>query len=220
MYQHRHCSSFQKLLFITYPANQELEASTSRNYNLYASQIEGLLPSKTIRKLDAGKVEVRRLGLSEYMGRLYSLPEVRELEIFRSFIQESHVSERHQLTKRLTSLEMTSPLEDAQESPASPSSPSPLKKFNSLNFDQESTVSDFRKSVDAFSRSGVKCSTAQRLTLYGLYKQSMFGDVDYQRPKDDARGQRKYDAWNVFNGLTQEQVSKIYIYIYHRPECR
>jgi hypothetical protein len=35
---------------------RQLEVSTSRNYNLYTSQIEGLLPSKTLRKLDAGRV--------------------------------------------------------------------------------------------------------------------------------------------------------------------
>ena len=169
-----------------------------------------MLPSKTFRKLDAGLVEVRRLGLSEYMARLHAQPEIREMETFKSFITESEVAERHQLTKRLTSL-MT-PL-DVQ---GPPGSPSPVKKnvagkFAELDLHTNVSFSQFRTCVDSFSKSGIKCSTSQRLTLYGLYKQSMFGDIDYVRPADDTKGQRKYDAWNVFNGLSQAESMSAYV---------
>jgi acyl-CoA-binding protein len=85
-----------------------------------------------------------------------------------------------------------------------------------LELDNRVSFAQFRSSVDAFSKSGARCSTAQRLTLYGLYKQSMFGDIDYPRPNGDPKLQRKYDAWNVFKGLGQSQCMSAYVGIVNK----
>jgi acyl-CoA-binding protein len=106
--------------------------------------------------------------------------------------------------------------------PSAPSLLSPflLQKKNEplagLELDNRVSFAQFRSSVDAFSKSGARCSTAQRLTLYGLYKQSMFGDIDYPRPKGDPKLQRKYDAWNVFKGLGQSQCMSAYVGIVNK----
>ncbi|KAK0650211.1 Autophagy-related protein 37 [Lasiodiplodia hormozganensis] len=62
-----------------------------------------------------------------------------------------------------------------------------------------------------------KPPSAIRLKLYGLYKQSMEGDVDgiMERPEGDdeqtKRSQEKWDAWKQQNGLSRTEAKRRYI---------
>ncbi|XP_060923337.1 acyl-CoA-binding protein-like [Limanda limanda] len=48
--------------------------------------------------------------------------------------------------------------------------------------------------------------------LYGLYKQSTVGDVDYERPGIlDFVGKLKWDAWIIFKGMTKEEAMAAYV---------
>ena len=63
---------------------------------------------------------------------------------------------------------------------------------------------------------------ADRLRLYGLYKQAMEGDIDgvMERPSAATAGMRsedlkremdKWDAWNAQKGLTKTEAKRRYI---------
>lgn len=62
---------------------------------------------------------------------------------------------------------------------------------------------------------------ADRLRLYGLYKQAMEGDVDgvmdrpggagYTRDDDTIREQEKWDAWDAQKGVTRTEAKRRYI---------
>ncbi|OJD31503.1 acyl binding protein [Diplodia corticola] len=62
-----------------------------------------------------------------------------------------------------------------------------------------------------------KPPSSTRLKLYGLYKQSMEGDVDgiMERPDGDdeqtRRSQEKWDAWKQQNGLSRTEAKRRYI---------
>ena len=52
-----------------------------------------------------------------------------------------------------------------------------------------------------------------KLQLYGLYKQSLKGDIKDKRPWLDMVGQAKWDAWKQFEGMSKENAGLAYIYI-------
>lgn len=62
-----------------------------------------------------------------------------------------------------------------------------------------------------------KPPVTERLKLYGLYKQSMEGDVSYvqERPVGDSdqarKDQEKWDSWNGNSGLSRTEAKKRYI---------
>ncbi|KAH8723556.1 acyl CoA binding protein-domain-containing protein [Phaeosphaeriaceae sp. PMI808] len=62
-----------------------------------------------------------------------------------------------------------------------------------------------------------KPPSSTRLSLYGLYKQAMEGDVDgiMQRPQgnseQDQRAREKWDAWKQQNGLSRTEAKRRYI---------
>jgi len=59
-----------------------------------------------------------------------------------------------------------------------------------------------------------KIDQENQLTLYGLYKQAMVGDVNVSRPwLLDMVGQAKWDAWKKFEGFTMVNAGLAYIYI-------
>uniref|UniRef100_G3SNP7 Acyl-CoA binding domain containing 7 n=1 Tax=Loxodonta africana TaxID=9785 RepID=G3SNP7_LOXAF len=48
--------------------------------------------------------------------------------------------------------------------------------------------------------------------LYGLYKQSVIGDIDIERPGTlDLKGKAKWEAWNLQKGLLKEDAMRAYI---------
>ena len=62
-----------------------------------------------------------------------------------------------------------------------------------------------------------KPPVAERLKLYGLYKQSMEGDVSYVQDRPDGntdqakKDQEKWDSWNTNSGLSRTEAKKRYI---------
>lgn len=62
---------------------------------------------------------------------------------------------------------------------------------------------------------------ADRLRLYGLYKQAMEGDVDgvmdrpgsggYTKDEDTIREQEKWDAWDAQKGVSRTEAKRRYI---------
>ncbi|XP_014639012.1 PREDICTED: acyl-CoA-binding domain-containing protein 7 [Ceratotherium simum simum] len=48
--------------------------------------------------------------------------------------------------------------------------------------------------------------------LYGLYKQSIIGDIDIECPAMlDLKGKAKWEAWNLQKGLSKEDAMSAYI---------
>lgn len=74
------------------------------------------------------------------------------------------------------------------------------------------TVEEFEaasKRVNALPKAP---STAQMLSLYGLYKQATAGDVQGSRPGVlDPRGRAKYDAWAARKGLAPDAARAEYV---------
>jgi len=57
------------------------------------------------------------------------------------------------------------------------------------------------------------------LSLYGLYKQAMEGDVTDERPGGfDFKAIAKYDAWKEVAGLSSEEAKQRYIDLVDRLE--
>ncbi|XP_033497267.1 acyl-CoA-binding domain-containing protein 7 [Epinephelus lanceolatus] len=50
------------------------------------------------------------------------------------------------------------------------------------------------------------------LDLYGLYKQSVVGEINTERPGiTDLKGKAKWDAWNSRKGMSKEDAMSAYI---------
>merc|ERR1712167_498654 len=58
----------------------------------------------------------------------------------------------------------------------------------------------------------VESSNAQKLELYGLYKQATVGDVTGSQPwAVQLEARAKWDAWNAIKGMSKEQAMQEYI---------
>jgi len=53
---------------------------------------------------------------------------------------------------------------------------------------------------------------AQKLKLYGLYKQSVNGDVQGEQPwMIQIEARKKWDAWNARKGTNRDDAKKFYV---------
>ncbi len=75
--------------------------------------------------------------------------------------------------------------------------------FTQENFERAAGLVNGMKNLDQEAK----------LQLYGLYKQSLKGDVRDKRPWLDMVGQAKWDAWKQFEGMSKENAGLAYIYI-------
>uniref|UniRef100_A0A8C6MG62 Acyl-CoA binding domain containing 7 n=1 Tax=Nothobranchius furzeri TaxID=105023 RepID=A0A8C6MG62_NOTFU len=53
----------------------------------------------------------------------------------------------------------------------------------------------FKKVADDVKKVKTQPTNEELLTLYGLYKQVLVGDVNTERPTVDPTGKAKWDAW-------------------------
>uniref|UniRef100_A0A8C6MEU3 Acyl-CoA binding domain containing 7 n=1 Tax=Nothobranchius furzeri TaxID=105023 RepID=A0A8C6MEU3_NOTFU len=56
-----------------------------------------------------------------------------------------------------------------------------------------------------------KPTNEELLTLYGLYKQVLVGDVNTERPTVDPTGKAKWDAWQSRKGMSKDDAMATYI---------
>ena len=59
---------------------------------------------------------------------------------------------------------------------------------------------------------------AQKLELYGLYKQAKFGNCNTSRPGwlDTSVNRCKWDKWNSFKGMKKEEAMRKYVRIVNK----
>lgn len=81
--------------------------------------------------------------------------------------------------------------------------------------DAESTNNaEFIKATKDVRDLTAKPSNEQLLTLYSLFKQSVFGDNETERPgMFDFTAKYKYDAWLALKGVSKEEAQKRYIQV-------
>ena len=72
---------------------------------------------------------------------------------------------------------------------------------------------NFNKIANAIKSSDKKFSDEQAKKLYGLYKQSIVGDVDESKKPYSINiiASQKYNSWLKYKGLSKEESMKEYI---------
>lgn len=81
-----------------------------------------------------------------------------------------------------------------------------------------SLEAQFNDTVERVRTGAVNLSPtpAQKLELYGLYKQATSGDVTGELPAaTDFVARAKYQAWEKCKGMTQQQAMQAYIQIFN-----
>ncbi len=80
---------------------------------------------------------------------------------------------------------------------------------------QEMTVEEeFKVAAERVKKLKQKPTDAERLELYGLYKQSTVGDVDIERPgmlSLSLERKAMWDAWNSRKGMSKGDAMKAYM---------
>jgi diazepam-binding inhibitor (GABA receptor modulating acyl-CoA-binding protein) len=75
-----------------------------------------------------------------------------------------------------------------------------------------SNSKDFVKAAERVNKLAVTPTNDELLTVYGLYKQAVVGDVNISRPSFlYFREQKKWDAWDSFKGTEQKTAEQNYI---------
>ncbi|KAI5932805.1 Acyl-CoA-binding domain-containing protein 7 [Manis javanica] len=75
-----------------------------------------------------------------------------------------------------------------------------------------SLQADFDRAAEDVRRLKTKPDDEELKELYGLYKQSIIGDIDIECPAMlDLRGKAKWEAWNLQKGLSKEDAMSAYI---------
>lgn len=70
----------------------------------------------------------------------------------------------------------------------------------------------FQEIAENVKKCKTKPSDDEMLTLYGLYKQAIVGDVNTDRPGMlDFAGKAKWDAWSGRKGVSKEEAENLYI---------
>ncbi|XP_069377401.1 acyl-CoA-binding protein homolog isoform X2 [Paralichthys olivaceus] len=70
----------------------------------------------------------------------------------------------------------------------------------------------FNKAVEESTKLKQKPAKDELSELYGLYKQALVGDVNFERPGIlDFVGKLKWDAWNVKKGMSKEEAMAAYV---------
>ncbi|XP_072316660.1 acyl-CoA-binding domain-containing protein 7 [Eucyclogobius newberryi] len=71
---------------------------------------------------------------------------------------------------------------------------------------------EFSKVAEDVKKVKKRPTDQELLDLYGLYKQSVVGDVNIDRPAMvDLKGKAKWDAWNSRKGLSKDDAMSAYV---------
>ncbi|CAL1611150.1 unnamed protein product [Knipowitschia caucasica] len=71
---------------------------------------------------------------------------------------------------------------------------------------------EFSKMAEDVKKVKTRPSDQELLDLYGLYKQSIVGDVNIDKPgMMDVKGKAKWEAWNSHNGTSKDDAMSAYI---------
>eukprot|EP00249_Psilotum_nudum_P006029 c19406_g1_i1 orf=447-704(-) len=71
---------------------------------------------------------------------------------------------------------------------------------------------DFKKAADNALKLPPETTNADKLILYGLYKQATIGDVNTSQPNMfDFKGKAKWDSWKALEGKSKEAAMQDYI---------
>uniref|UniRef100_A0ABI0NY15 Acyl-CoA binding domain containing 7 n=1 Tax=Bos taurus TaxID=9913 RepID=A0ABI0NY15_BOVIN len=71
---------------------------------------------------------------------------------------------------------------------------------------------DFDKAAKDVRKLKTRPDDEELKELYGLYKQSVIGDIDIECPALlDLKGKAKWEAWNLQKGLSKEDAMNAYI---------
>ncbi|XP_034467976.1 acyl-CoA-binding protein homolog isoform X2 [Hippoglossus hippoglossus] len=71
---------------------------------------------------------------------------------------------------------------------------------------------EFEKMAEDVKKVKTKPSDQELLDLYGLYKQSMVGDVNIGQPgMFDMKGKAKWNAWDSRKGMSKDDAMSAYI---------
>jgi diazepam-binding inhibitor (GABA receptor modulating acyl-CoA-binding protein) len=75
-----------------------------------------------------------------------------------------------------------------------------------------SNSKEFLKAAEQVNKLATTPTNDELLTVYGLYKQAILGDVTGERPGFFYfREQKKWDAWDSFKGTEQKKAENNYI---------
>uniref|UniRef100_A0A3P9KQE8 Acyl-CoA binding domain containing 7 n=1 Tax=Oryzias latipes TaxID=8090 RepID=A0A3P9KQE8_ORYLA len=75
-----------------------------------------------------------------------------------------------------------------------------------------SLEADFKTVAEDVKKVKTRPSNEELLTLYGLYKQSLVGDINIDKPGAlDATGRAKWESWNSRNGMSKDDAMSTYI---------
>jgi diazepam-binding inhibitor (GABA receptor modulating acyl-CoA-binding protein) len=75
-----------------------------------------------------------------------------------------------------------------------------------------SNSKDFIKAAEQVNQLVTTPTNDELLTIYGLYKQSVIGNITSERPGFFYfREQKKWDAWNSFKGTDKKMAEQNYI---------
>ncbi|XP_027703748.1 acyl-CoA-binding domain-containing protein 7 [Vombatus ursinus] len=75
-----------------------------------------------------------------------------------------------------------------------------------------SLQNDFHNAAEDVRKLKTRPNDEELKELYGLYKQSIVGDVDIECPGMlDLKGKAKWEAWNLQKGLSKEDAMSAYI---------
>ncbi|KAM9691734.1 acyl-CoA-binding domain-containing protein 7-like [Dama dama] len=75
-----------------------------------------------------------------------------------------------------------------------------------------SLQNDFDKAAKDVRKLKTRPDDEELKEIYGLYKQSVTGDIDIECPALlDLKGKAKWEAWNLQKGLSKEDAMSAYI---------
>ncbi|XP_049903603.1 acyl-CoA-binding domain-containing protein 7 [Epinephelus moara] len=75
-----------------------------------------------------------------------------------------------------------------------------------------SSQAEFEKMAADVKNVKTRPTDQELLDLYGLYKQSVVGEINTERPGiTDLKGKAKWDAWNSRKGMSKEDAMSAYI---------
>ncbi|XP_004379783.2 acyl-CoA-binding domain-containing protein 7 [Trichechus manatus latirostris] len=81
-----------------------------------------------------------------------------------------------------------------------------------LSLDFQMVPADFDRAAEDVRKLKMRPDDDELKELYGLYKQSIIGDIDIECPGMlDLKGKAKWEAWNLQKGLSKEDAMSAYI---------
>nr|XP_003364405.2 acyl-CoA-binding domain-containing protein 7 [Equus caballus] len=81
-----------------------------------------------------------------------------------------------------------------------------------IGFTTMSLQAEFDRVAEDVRKLKRRPDDAELKELYGLYKQSVIGDIDIECPAMlDLKGKAKWEAWNLQKGLSKEDAMSAYV---------